>query len=197
MLLVGLTGSLGAGKSTVARALAARGAAVIDTDQVARDVLAPGSDGARAVAERFGPTVVGPGASLDRRALARLVFSDPAQRLALEAITHPLVRQEVGRRLAATDRAVVVLEIPLLDGRRRQEYNLDLVVVVDAPEETAVHRAVLRGMPESDARARIAAQPSDDERRAIADRVVLNTGSLDALERGVDELWAWLEQALQ
>jgi dephospho-CoA kinase len=175
--------------------LAARGAAVIDTDHVAREVLAPGSAGERAVLERFGPLVASPSGHLDRRALADLVFRSHEDRLALEAITHPLIRSIVDTKLdalAAAGRAVAVVQIPLLDRDRRQQYCLDVVVLVDAPEEVALRRAALRGLSESDAKARMAAQPSDEERRSAADWVLPNSATLEELEARVDELWSWL-----
>ena len=192
MLLVGLSGSLGSGKSTVGRALAARGAAVIDADQVARDVLAPGSAGAQAVLEHFGPGVRRPDGSIDRQALAEVVFADPAQRAALEAITHPLVNQEVRRRVAALGEQLVVVEMPLLDARRRDEYGFDVVVLVETPPEVAVHRAAGRGMTEDEARARMAAQPTALQRRQVADRTLANDGTRAELEAAVEALWAWL-----
>jgi dephospho-CoA kinase len=200
VLRVGLTGGLGAGKSTVGKALAARGAAVIDADQVAHDLTAPGSPGERAVLEHFGDRAAALSGQadqtrrLDRKTLADIVFSDASERLALEAITHPLIRAEVLRRIALAANEVVVIEIPLLDERRRVDYDLDLVVLVDAPEDVAVNRAVARGMTETGARARMAAQPSSTERRLLAERVLLNDGGLDDLEGAVDELWGWLVQ---
>jgi dephospho-CoA kinase len=197
LLRTGLTGGLGAGKTTVGQMLAARGAAVIDTDLVAREVLAPGSAGERAVLERFGPAVASPSGHLDRRALADLVFRSQPDRLALEAITHPLIRSMVEAELdalAAAGRAVAVIQIPLLDRNRRHQYCLDVVVLVDAPEEVALRRAVLRGLSVSDAKARMAAQPSDEERRSAADWVLPNSATLDELEARVDELWSWLLQ---
>jgi dephospho-CoA kinase len=204
VLRVGLTGTLGAGKSTVGKALAARGVTVIDADQVAREVTAPGSPGERAVLEHFGDRATarsvpaGQTGQLDRKTLADIVFSDAAERLALEAITHPLIRTEVWRRLALADNdalahnEVVVIEIPLLDSHRKVDYGLDVVVLIDAPEDVALSRAVGRGMTEAAAGARMAAQPSGVERRLLADRVVLNDGSLEDLEHAVDELWGWL-----
>jgi dephospho-CoA kinase len=201
---VGLTGTLGAGKSTVGKALAARGAIVIDADQVARDVTAPGSPGERAVLQHFGERATarssGPGQSgqLDRKALADIVFSDAAERLALEAITHPLIRAEVLRRVALADSGapahdgVVVIEVPLLNEQRKLEYGLDVVVLVDAPEDVAVRRAVGRGMTEVAARARMAAQPSGAQRQRLADRALVNDGNLEDLEIAVDELWSWV-----
>ncbi len=192
MLLVGLSGSLGSGKSTVGRALAARGATVIDADRVARDVLAPGSPGAHAVLERFGPGIRAPDGSIDRAALAAIVFADPAQRAALEAISHPLVHDEVARRVAELGDALVVVEIPLLDAARRDEYGFDVVVLVEVQPDIALRRAVARGMTEDDARARIAAQPTAAQRRQVADRVIGNNGPCGDLEAAVDGLWAWL-----
>ena len=189
---------------------------VIDTDQVAREVLAPGGAGERAVLEYFGPSVAGDNGSLDRRALADLVFAVPSERLALEAITHPLIRREVEERLASLEagasagatparagappagaarpRAVVVIEIPLLDAARRRDYGLDTVVLVEAPETVAVQRAERRGIPREQATARMAAQPTPAERRAAADRVITNAGSLQELEAQVNDLWADLVQ---
>jgi dephospho-CoA kinase len=205
VILVGLAGGLGSGKSTVGKALAARGAVVIDADLVARDVVAPGSAGEEAVLDHFGTGVQRPDGHLDRAALAAIVFADSTERLALEAITHPLIRAEIDTRVASfaakePDGAarttatplVVVIELPLLDRRRQQEYRFDVVVVVDAPEDVAVQRAVRRGMSEADARARLAAQPAAAERLALADRDLVNDGDLEHLERAVDELWAWL-----
>jgi dephospho-CoA kinase len=189
---VGLTGGLGSGKSTVGRALAARGAAVIDADRVARRVIAPGSAGEQAVLDRFGPAVQGVDAHIDRRALAAIVFADPDELLALEAITHPLVHDEITKELSDLQAAIVVLELPLLTAGRRHVYDLDFVVLVDTPLELAVRRAVGRGMSEPDVRARIAAQPTALERRAAADWVLVNDGDQAHLQSAVDDLWARL-----
>jgi dephospho-CoA kinase len=192
---VGLTGGLGSGKSTVGRALAARGAAVIDADQVARRVIEPGSAGERAVLDRFGPGVAGPDGHIDRRALAAVVFAHPEQRRELEAITHPLVHDEIARELASLQAPVVVIELPLLIAGRRPQYGLDLVVLVDTPEELAVSRAVSRGMTEQDVRSRMAAQPTPAQRREAADWVLVNDGDEAKLEAAVDDLWARLSAA--
>ena len=198
VLRVGLTGTLGAGKSTVGKALAARGAIVIDADQVARDITAQGSPGERAVLEHFGDRARAPSGpageppQLDRKRLGDVVFSDASERLALEAITHPLIRSEVLRRVALARAEVVVIEIPLLDKSRKSDYGLDVVVLIDAPEKVAVQRAVARGLTEMGARARMAAQPSGADRRLLADRVLVNDGSMEDLENAVDELWGWL-----
>jgi dephospho-CoA kinase len=196
LLVVGLTGGIGSGKSTVSRMLADRGAVVIDADQVAREVVEPGQPAHQAVVERFGPDVLSEDGSLDRARLAALVFEDASARADLNAIVHPAVgavmaervRQEVG-----TDR-VVVLDIPLLveaDNPERPE--MAGVIVVDCPPEVAVRRlGEQRGMPEDQVRARMAAQASREERLARADWVVDNSGSLEQLDNEVDRCWAWL-----
>ena len=200
MLIVGLTGRLGTGKSSAGRALAAHGAVVVDADAVSHQVVAPGSPGERLVLDHFGPAVTTPDGQLDRRALAQLVFAAPDQRLALdalEAITHPLIRQEVKRQIADAEAAgaqVVVVEVPLLDDARTAEYGLDVVVMVDTPAELAVRRAVRRGMVEEDARARMAAQPTDEALRPLATRVLDNSGDPDQLNEQVDTMWLWLQQ---
>jgi dephospho-CoA kinase len=192
---VGLTGSLGSGKSTVGHALAARGAALIDADEVARAVVAPGTPGERAVLARFGPRVISADGHIDRKALAAIVFADPAERRALEGITHPLVHEQIAKQLSALESPVIVLELPLLTTASRHQYELDLVVLVDTPKEMAVRRAVGRGMGEQDVRARMAAQPSEGEWRAAADWVLVNDGDEAQLERAVDELWERLAAA--
>lgn len=166
---------------------------MIDADQVARQVLARGGPGERAVVERFGPRVVAGDGSLDRRALAQMVFAEADARLALEEITHPLIEREVARRVAALPGGVVVIELPLLDGDRRRRFGLDVVVLVEAPKELEVERAVAqRGMAEADVWARLAAQPGPGARRSVADRVIVNDGSREALQAAADELWEWL-----
>jgi dephospho-CoA kinase len=194
VLLVGLSGSLGSGKSTVGRALEARGAVVIDTDQVAREVVAPGSAGAQAVFDHFGQGVRGADGAIDRPALAAIVFADPARRAALEAITHPLVHQEVVRRVAGLGHSLIVVEIPLLTTANRDLYGFDVVVLVETGPDVAVRRAVERGMAEDDARARMAAQPTSAQRRQVADRTLVNDGTRAELEIAVDDLWGWLQQ---
>lgn len=195
MLVVGLTGGIGSGKSTVSALLAERGAAIVDADAIARNVVEPGQPAYGAVVARFGPGVVGPDGSLDRQALADVVFADPAARADLNAIVHPAVRAAMAEAVAAhagSDR-VVVMDIPLLaeGGGRRPE--MAAVVVVDAPVEVAVGRLVgRRGMSEADARARIAAQATREQRLAIADVVVDNSGSLEDLRAEVERAWAFL-----
>lgn len=199
MLLVGLTGGIGAGKSTVSAMLAARGAVVVDADQIARDLQAPGSPMLVRMAERFGPHVIRPDGSLDRAAVAALVFGDSesARRALadLNAITHPAIQHEIAARISAcvgTDR-IVVLDHPLLGEHPRDD--LAATVVVDVPTEVAVDRLVrARGMAEVDARNRIASQISREERRARATHVIDNSGDTDSLRRQVDELWRQLSR---
>lgn len=193
MLVVGLTGGIGSGKSTVAGLLAARGAVVVDADLIARAVVAPGSPTLAAIAERFGPGVVADDGGLDRAALAAVVFADPAARAALEAVTHPAIQAEMDRQAGeAPAGSIVILDIPLLKERRP---GLAGVIVVDVPEDLAVARLVdQRGFAEADARARIAAQISRTARRGLADRVVDNSGDRDSLAAELDRVWAWLEE---
>ncbi len=191
MLLVGLTGGIGAGKSTVGRMLADRGAVVFDADQLARAAIEPGTPGYQAIIDRFGAIVVGPDGSVDREVLADLVFGDEQARRDLEAIIHPEVGRlfaESAARYRSTDR-VVVYDIPLLVERGLQDL-VDLVVVVEAPEEVRLARlAADRGMAERSARDRMAAQASDEDRAGVADVILNNASDLDALERAVDRLW--------
>jgi dephospho-CoA kinase len=189
-LRVGLTGGIGSGKSEVARLLAARGAVVIDSDVLAREVVARGTEGLAEVVSAFGPGVLTPTGDLDRPALGRLVFADQAARVHLEAIVHPRVRRRAAEiEAAAAPDAVVVHDVPLLV-ETGQADRFDEVVVVDVPEEVQVERLVrLRGMAVADARARIAAQASRTERIAAATVVVDNAGSLDELRTRVDEVW--------
>jgi len=195
MLVVGLTGSIGSGKSTVAGLLAAKGATVIDADRLARDVVAPGTPGYDDVVARFGPHVVAADGSLDRRALADIVFADPAALADLNAIVHPAVRAAVEEQLvelrgASTNDGVVVLEIPLLIESGRS-YGAVAVIVVDCEEDVAIRRLVEdRGMAEVDARRRMAAQISRADRVAGADVVIDNSGSRSDLEAQADRVWA-------
>ncbi|HEX6469199.1 MAG TPA: dephospho-CoA kinase [Streptosporangiaceae bacterium] len=190
MVRVGLTGGIGAGKSEVARRLVAHGAVLIDADVVAREVVEPGTQGLAAVVAEFGDGVLLPDGSLDRERLGSIVFGDAGRRAALNAIVHPLVGERM-RELhdAAPAGSVVVYDVPLLT-----ENDLagmyDTVVVVDAPVETQVARLVgIRGMTEEAARSRIAAQATRERRRAIADHVIDNSGTLDELYAQVDALW--------
>ena len=195
MLTVGLTGGMGAGKSTVAAMLAARGAVIIDADRIARQVVAPGQPAYRLVIDHFGPDVLRPDGGLNRAALASLAFSDPEALGALNAITHPAIAEQMVRRLAderGSDH-VVVLDIPLLHDQDRAAYQLAAVIVVDAPVEMAMERLVkYRGLSQADVASRLAAQPSRQERLGMADMVLDNSGSRDHLETEVGRLWRWL-----
>jgi dephospho-CoA kinase len=184
-----LTGGAGAGKSTVAARLRELGAVVIDADALAREVLEPGSEGLGEVVTAFGETVLRPDGSLDRAALAAVVFANPERRRELEAITHPRIAARTSELLAAApDDAVVVHDVPLLVEKALAP-AYDLVVVVDAPVERRVERLVGRGLSEADARARIAAQATRAERQAVADVWLVNDGSVADLVAAVDVLW--------
>lgn len=188
MRKIGLTGGIGAGKSTAARLLAKRGATVIDADAIAREVVVVGTPGLAAVAAAFSGVLADDG-SLDRPALAARVFGDPEARRRLEAITHPLIRAETARRMSAVPAgAVVVYDTPLLvEGGHAADF--DAVVVVEASLDIRLTRLAARGLPAAQARARIANQVSDAERRAIADVVFDNTGDRGALAVQVDAAW--------
>jgi dephospho-CoA kinase len=193
MILVGLTGGIGSGKSTVSAMLTARGAVVIDADMIVRDVQAPGSPVVRRIAERFGADVVDARGALIRPRLAERVFGDAEALTDLNRIVHPAVRDEMDRRvrdLAPTD-TIVVLDIPLLTENPRRD--LQGKIVVDAPEDVQVERLVrFRGFSAEDARARIARQAAREDRLRDADFVVDNSGSLAELEPQIAELWVWL-----
>lgn len=191
MILVGLTGGLGAGKSTVARMLARRGAVVVDADVLARQAIAPGTPGRDRVVERFGEGILGGDGVIDREALAEVVFADEQARKDLEAITHPEVFRllaETVERHRDTD-AVVVFDAALIVETGFRD-ACDLLVVVSAPLDHRVARVARdRGMTEEAARARITAQVPTEEREAAADVVLRNEGGLEALEGQVDDLW--------
>lgn len=196
MLAVGLTGGIGSGKSAVAEQLVARGAVLIDADQVARDVVAPGGPAYQPLIDRFGAGIVAPDGTIDRPALAAVAFADDATRLELNAITHPAIGIAMIKArdaLADTDK-VVVLAIPLLTALHRETVKLHKVVVVDCPVETALERLLgQRAMDRSDAEARIRAQISREERVREADYVLDNSGDRAALEVEVARLWDWLK----
>jgi dephospho-CoA kinase len=193
VILVGLTGGIGAGKSTVSELLAARGAVIVDADAIVRELQAPGGAIVSRLADRFGDGVVSADGSLDRAAVAAIVFHDEQALKDLNAIVHPAVREEMARRVDAerdTDH-VVVLDIPLLTENPRKD--LAAVLVVDVPIDVAVERLVAsRGMDETDARARIASQANRDDRLALATHVIDNTGDVDDLRARVDEVWGEL-----
>ena len=189
MLRIGLTGGIGSGKSTVSRLLAERGALIVDADVIAREVVEPGTPGLAAVVEAFGDGVVAADGSLDRPALARVVFGDPEARARLDGIVHPLVRARAAEVAAgAPPGAVVVHDVPLLV-ESGQAAAYDLVVVVEAAPEIRIARLVQRGLTAEDARARIAVQATDEERRAIADVLLDNSGSPEQLAAQVDHFW--------
>ncbi len=195
MLRVGLTGGIGAGKSEVSARLAAQGAVVIDADTIAREVVEPGTEGLAEVVEAFGPEVLLPDGTLDRPRLGDIVFADPELRSKLNAIVHP----RVGARMAELEQAagpgaIVVLDVPLIAETGRTD-AYDLIVVVDAPPRVQVDRLVRRrGMTREQARARMEAQASREQRLAIADIVVDNSGSLGELDRQVGDLWTELRR---
>jgi dephospho-CoA kinase len=195
MLLVGLTGGIGTGKSTVARMLEKRGAVVFDADVLARQAVAPGTPGFDKVVERFGPNVLAPGGGLDREALASIVFSDPAARRDLEGIVHPEVRRmfaEGCEEYRDSDR-VVVFSAPLLV-ETGMHTAFDLLIVVSAPVATQIERLMRgRGMAERDVQARIAAQLPLEAKAEVADVLVGNEGTLEDLEGRVERVWRDLD----
>jgi dephospho-CoA kinase len=191
-MMVGLTGGVGAGKSAVAALLAEHGAVIIDADQIAREVVEPGTPGSQAVVARFGPGVLAAEGTLDRAGLAAIVFADPAALADLNAIVHPLVRRRTDElKVAAPAGAIVVNEVPLLaEGTYKDTF--DLIVVVEAAMAIRLQRLAQRGLPADQARARIAAQATDEQRRAIADRVIVNDGTRDELAAEVGRVWVEL-----
>ncbi|MBI4729333.1 MAG: dephospho-CoA kinase [Acidobacteria bacterium] len=195
MLLVGLTGGIGSGKSTVARLLAARGAVVIDADEIARRVVAPGEPAWSKLVERFGREILRADSTVDRPKLASVVFGDPAKLAALNEITHPPVIAEIAARLETlrASAEIVVLDVPLLVEVGGAS-TADLVVVVTASEETRIERlAADRGMSAEEIRARMRAQASAEERAAAADWLIANDGTQEQLASQVDRLWLALE----
>jgi dephospho-CoA kinase len=195
MLAVGLTGGIGSGKSAVADLLVEKGAVLIDADQVARDVVAPGGPAYQPLIDRFGQGIVAADGTIDRQALANVAFADEDSRLALNAITHPAigVRMIEMRDALADSDDIVVLAIPLLTALHRETVKLHKVVVVDTPTDVALERLLSqRGFDKADAEARIRSQISREERCNEADYVLDNSGDRAALEREVAKLWEWL-----
>jgi dephospho-CoA kinase len=194
MLLVGLTGGIGSGKSTVARMLQDRGAVVLDADGFARAAVVAGSPGLRSIVGRFGPDILTAGGELDRPKLASIVFADPKALADLEAIVHPEVRRMIADGIQENldaDRVVVLVNPLLIEmGTHR---DCDVVVVVSVSPDTQIARSVARGMMEEDVRARIAAQLPLEERARSADVLIDNEGSVADLEREIDVLWRQLE----
>jgi dephospho-CoA kinase len=196
VLLLGLTGGIGSGKSTVSTLLAAKGAVIIDADAITHSLQQPGQPVFDEIVARFGPGILAADGTLDRAALGAIVFADEAARKDLEHIVHPAVGAEMLKRMQAeadTDH-VVVYDVPLLVEAARRAMSFAGVIVVDIDADIAVRRVVeQRGMEESDVRARVANQASRDERLAVADKVIDNSGTRDDLRRQVDEVWAWIQ----
>ena len=198
MILVGLTGGIGSGKSTISSLLEGKGAIIIDADAIVREVQLPGSPVLTELAEKFGSSVLAADGSLDRQAVANIVFTDPDALKALNAIVHPAVGKEMNRRMIEqrTTDHVVVLDIPLLTENPRE--GLQGKIVVDVPVEVQVERLVkFRGFDEADARARISRQATREQRLATADFVVDNSGDLADLQPQIDKLWQWLNSLPQ
>ncbi|MEU1814332.1 dephospho-CoA kinase [Streptomyces roseifaciens] len=195
MLRVGLTGGIGAGKSEVSRLLASYGAVIVDSDRIAREVVEPGTPGLAAVVAEFGEAVLTPEGALDRPRLGAVVFADPDRLAALNAIVHPLVRARSAElEAAAAPDAVVVHDVPLL-AENGLAPLYDLVLVVDAGTETRLDRLVrLRGMTPDEARARMAAQATREDRLAVADVVIDNDGPVEALRHQVEKVWDELRE---
>ncbi len=201
MIEIGLTGGIGSGKSTVADLLVERGAVLIDADRIVRDLQSPGGAVFAAMVERWGDRIVANDGTLDRQAVAEIVFNDEDELKALNDLVHPAVGEAMKeqREAAVGTDAIVVLDIPLLvraDGTSdRDRYsNLSGIVVVDIDHELAVERLVKnRGFSAEDARARMANQASREDRRAVADIVIDNSGDLEGLEPQVDDAWAWMQ----
>ena len=198
MILVGLTGGIGSGKSTISSLLEGKGAVIIDADAIVREVQLPGSPVLTELAAKFGAEVLAADGSLDRQAVANIVFTDPDALKALNAIVHPAVGKEMNRRMIEqrTTGHVVVLDIPLLTENPRE--GLQGKIVVDVPVEVQVERLVkYRGFDEADARARISRQATRELRLATADFVVDNSGDLADLQPQIDRLWLWLNSLPQ
>jgi dephospho-CoA kinase len=192
--MIGLTGGIGSGKSTVAAMLVARGAVVVDADRIARQVVEPGTPALAQLVERFGADILAADGSLDRAALAAKAFVTDDDRKDLEAITHPAIGEEFLRQVAAAgEDAIVVHDVPLLvESKRGLEYAA--VIVVETPREVRLDRLERRGIPRDDAERRMALQASDEERRAVATFLVDNSGDVAALEAQIDKIWTELEQ---
>jgi len=194
--MIGLTGGMGSGKSTVAKALARRGARIIDADAIARQVVEPGMPALGQLVERFGPEILAPDGSLNRPALGAIAFVDDETRKDLEAITHPAIAEEFFRQIAAAPPdAILVHDVPLLvESTRGLKY--EGVIVVEAPLDVRLDRLEARGVARDDAAQRIALQASDDERREVATWVVNNASDLNALEAQLDPIWEELQTRL-
>lgn len=195
MFLIGLTGGIASGKSTVAKLLESHGAETIDADQVARDVVEIGSPGLEAVVAEFGEGVLAPSGELDRGVLAQQIFSDSEKRRRLESILHPLIKQRTTQLIAASKKPIVVYAVPLLV-EAKVDYPFDFIVTVEAGAENQIERLVRsRGLSESEARSRIDAQASREQRVARADFVIESTGTLERLASQVETLWNKVQSA--
>jgi dephospho-CoA kinase len=198
MLIIGLTGGIGSGKSTVASMLGDCGATVIDVDALGRVVIAPGGRAEAAVIAEFGDGIADADGHIDRAALARAVFGRPEELARLTEISHPAINAEMAARLDELSAgSIVVLDMAILVesnlGRGDPAHSYSRVVVVEAPEALRIERAVQRGMAEADVRARISSQATDEQRRAVADAVIANDGDIDELVARVDALWSTIE----
>jgi dephospho-CoA kinase len=192
MTRIGLTGGIGSGKSTVARLLAEHGAIIIDADQIARAVVEPGEPALAEIADRFGPEVIAADGTLDRGSLASIVFTDTAALADLNAITHPRIAERTAALLdSAPSDAVVVYDMPLLVENGLTD-GWDAVIVVTADRAARVHRLLGRGLAADDIDARMARQATDEQRRAVADVVIDNSGDLQSLRAQVDAAWSEL-----
>lgn len=203
MLVVGLTGGIGVGKSTVAGLLGERGAAVVDVDGLGREIIAPGGRAVDAVVDRFGPQVRAADGGVDRAALAGIVFGSEEELAALNAISHPAINELLDERVDALiaehdERELVVIfdMAVLVESTLGQDtrHPYEVVVTVEAPMDIRLDRLELRGTPRDDARARIESQATDEQRRAVSQFVVANGGDLESLEAAVDELWTELRR---
>jgi dephospho-CoA kinase len=192
VIVVGVTGGIGSGKTAVTDLMAAHGALVVDADLIARDIVEPGEPAYLDIVETFGPEVVTGEGAIDRAALARVVFSDDKQRAVLNEITHPRINERIKEQIKASrdQEGICLVAIPLLGPDHRERLALDAVLVVDCPTEVAVHRLIeFRGFQRDDALARVASQIGRDERLAFADYVVVNDGSHDRLTAQIDSLF--------
>ena len=196
MLIVGLTGGIGAGKTSVAELLAGHGAAVVDVDGLGREIIAPGGSAVTAVLDRFGPELAAPEGGIDRPALAQIVFNDADELAALNQISHPAINRLLDERIeaiaAAADAAVVVLDMAVLVESalgRGTRFPYEVVVTVEAPPQVRLERLRARGMTEDDAKARLESQATDAARREAADFVIGNGGGPDELAEATSQLW--------
>jgi len=196
VLIVGLTGGIGAGKSTVAGLLASHGAAVVDVDALGREIIAPGGAAVEPVLERFGDHLRGPDGGVDRPALAAIVFNDPDELAALNEISHPAINELLDERISSICEAgtasVVVLDMAVLTEStlgRNTRFPYEIVVTVEAPPDVRMERLVERGMSADDAKARLASQATDEQRREVSNFVIGNGGTADELTDATAQLW--------